>query len=423
MTADRLWIQARLDAGVVPLLDPREYVVDQGGPSWCLDMPPGTTLRGQQGTVLRLADSQASAVRILRVGSGCTVSDLTLDGNAAAQTPNEHRHGAFVLGSDVTISKVTAQNCTGDGIYLYTGAHDAFVDLCLMTKNRRNGVTVSGNVNGVTISRCDLHDNFVQQIDHEPVGTVVTNTLITGCAISSGSGQGYAVTLAGASAVQPSRGLRIVNCDIDGPVQMLYVVDAAVIGSRVTSRGKHPAVHVYRWTEGCLVQGCSLAYHGALDHQSVVFVQGTAGQGSAGMHIVDCDATQSHALGHGVRIEGAVSALVSDVRALMTATTPNAQSTGVRVRATAVDRPMERLEISDCEVTGFSHGAIIAGNGAARLEELWLARNRFQTPAGVTMSAEPGVPDRLVLVDNQYTGGRVTGIPTECDVIIDRDVP
>lgn len=423
MTADRLWLQAQLDLGGVVELDSREYVVDQGGPSWCLDVPPGVTLRGQPGTVLRLADSQAGSVRILRVGAGCTVSDLTLDGNSGAQTPNEHRHGAFVIGADVTLSRVTAMNCTGDGIYLYTGAHHALVDLCLVVGNQRNGITLNGAIDGATVSRCDLHDNRVQQIDHEPVGSVVSNTLITGCTVSSGTGQGYAITLAGWNPANPARGLRIVNCDIDGPVQMLYVVDAALIGSRVTSRGKHPAVHVYRWTDGCQIQGCSLAYQGALDHQSVVFVQGTAGQGSSGLRVVDCDATQSHALGHGVRIEGASSALVSDVRALMTATIPNAQSTGVRVRATAVDRPMERLEISDCKLTGFSHGAIVAGNGAARLDELWLTRNRFQTPAGVTMSAEPGVPERLALAGNQYSGGRVTGIPTGCDVIIDRDAP
>jgi len=50
-----------------------------------------------------------------------SIVDLTLDGNKANQTVNEHRHGIFInTGStDGLLLRTRFQNFTGDGVYHY----------------------------------------------------------------------------------------------------------------------------------------------------------------------------------------------------------------------------------------------------------------------------------------------------------------
>lgn len=173
------------------------YLVSRGPTkAACIDMPPSSMLRGE-GT-LRLAPDAPISTRILHVGGAdTTVEGITLDGNRAAQSVNEYRHGIFVSADRATIRNVTVADTTGDGVCL-SGDNDGTSITGVRTWGcQRNGVTIgSGAITRLRIHDCDLRC-AVQPIDSEPESGGPSHVTITGNVLSSEGGDyGLTVTTA-----------------------------------------------------------------------------------------------------------------------------------------------------------------------------------------------------------------------------------
>jgi hypothetical protein len=146
-TDDSVAIQRALDAGAGgQVFFPMGTYLVTGIPNgfWCLRVPPGTELRGEDRarTTLVEAPNQAASVQLLWIENAPDVSitNLTLDGAKGSQTVNPQRHGMFTKNSPrLSLRHVTSQHFTGDGIYIYNGSNDATLYDVLSTGNAATG--------------------------------------------------------------------------------------------------------------------------------------------------------------------------------------------------------------------------------------------------------------------------------------------
>jgi hypothetical protein len=262
VTDDRAAIQAALDSGASEVVVPvGTYVVGRGAGYWCLSISAGVTLRGEtrDGAVLQQAPGIAGSVRLLQVAAaGVAIRDLTLDGNRARQTADEHRAGVFATGApDLAIRGVTARGFTGDGFYLYLGSNNAVIDDVLATDNDRNGITFGGGTSGGTVTASRFIANAVQQFDSEPGnGNTVDGLTVRGNTIDAmGRSNDYALTISGSSSAARSRGWTVEGNVINGGIFVVSADAIAVRGNVGVNPTTKASATVYRGSDGVTIKG------------------------------------------------------------------------------------------------------------------------------------------------------------------------
>lgn len=380
-TDSRVEIQALLDAtpagGTLTLPD-GEYPVSRAGSMYyALHVPAGVTVRGSGATVIKQASGTAASVRVFQMdGAGATLERLTIDGNYAAQTVDEHRAGVFITAADVTVRDLISRNFTGDGVYVYTGADRAFIDRVTATGNQRNGITIAGGT-GVTIVGGLYTGNLAQQVDSEP-GTpnTVDDVTIANVTIDAGASHDYALTISGSSAAYKSTGWRVTGCVITGGINVVWADDVFVASNTITLPNAK-ALRVYRTSSRITIARNTIYQtNAALRYPSAIFVVGT-GTDSAPADVlitgnsIFCNAPSSL----GIRLEGILSASVVD-NILVGADSAFASASGVYVRTTNISQPIALVTILGNSIIGFGQrGVDIRGNLTATITKLRIIGN------------------------------------------------
>lgn len=380
-TDSRVEIQALLDAtpagGTLTLPD-GEYPVSRAGSMYyALHVPAGVTVRGSGATVIKQASGTAASVRVFQMdGAGATLERLTIDGNYAAQTVDEHRAGVFITAADVTVRDLISRNFTGDGVYVYTGADRAFIDRVTATGNQRNGITIAGGT-GVTVVGGLYTGNLAQQVDSEP-GTpnTVDDVTIANVTIDAGASTDYALTISGSSAAYKSTGWRVTGCVITGGINVVWADDVFVASNTITLPYAK-ALRVYRTSSRITIARNTIYQtNAALRYPSAIFVVGT-GTDSAPADVlitgnsIFCNAPSSL----GIRLEGILSASVVD-NVLVGADSAFASASGVYVRTTNISQPIALVTILGNSIIGFGQrGVDIRGNLTATITKLRIIGN------------------------------------------------
>lgn len=380
-TDSRVEIQALLDAtpagGTLTLPD-GEYPVSRAGSLYySLHVPAGVTVRGSGATIIKQADGTAASVRVFQMdGAGAALERLTIDGNYAAQTPDEHRAGVFITAADVTIRDLVSRNFTGDGIYVYTGADRAFIARVIATGNQRNGITIAGGA-GVTVVGGLYAGNLAQQVDSEP-GTpnTVDDVTIANVTIDAGASTQYALTISGSSATYKSAGWRVTGCVITGGINIVWADDVFIASNMITLPDAK-ALRVYRNSSRITIARNTLYQtNAALSYPSAIFVVGT-GTDSAPSDVVItgnslfCNAPSSL----GIRLEGILSASVVD-NVLVGADSTFSGASGIYVRTTNISQPISLVTILGNSIIGFGQrGVDVRGNLTATITKLRIIGN------------------------------------------------
>lgn len=255
-------------AGIKKLLfQTGTYVSERDGTNFYTQLlRSGVEIGGSKTAVIKMADSQAASVRMFATATGGTttdvvIRDITLDGNKANQTVNEHRHALFLQDvTDVVCERVHFKDFTGDGAYLYNNADIvSFVD-CEFSGHDRNGVTMGNNPTGVRITRGNFYDIAVQHVDAEPTApNFATDVVIDGCYFDRGSGTDYLVTCAGTSTVR-TRDWKITNNWFNGCVQVIWAEGVTITGNTwfvTNTAATKPCIELRRYSEGTSIVGNS----------------------------------------------------------------------------------------------------------------------------------------------------------------------
>lgn len=389
---------------------------------WCLDVPGGVKIRGagQGKTVLRMAGDAGRSVRLLRItGDDVVLEDLTLDGNKAAQTPDRQRHGIFATQTrHLVVRRVTAQNFTGDGFYLYRGARDSVVDDVVAAGNGRNGITLGATVDGTTLTRSRFAGNAAQQVDSEPGGTaVVSNTTVTGCTIDVGPSNDFALTISGTPKAKGT-GWRVVGNTIHGGINVVWAEHVVIENNTGVNPTTKPSVTVYRSSSDVVIRHNRFKLtQSRVRSLAGVLVQGT-GPGSAPERVVVAsnDIELTYEQSFGVRAEGAIDVTIAD-NVLRGAGRAAPMYAGIALRATIPGEDFQRAVVRGNTVRNFGdRGVSIAGNGPARLRSLEIRDNTFDNDGGApAMTTAISLDDKSGAVDEAVVSGNrcLRGVTSE----------
>lgn len=388
VTDDRAAIQATLTAaapGVIVYVPNGVYLVGKGGGAWCLTVQAGVTLRGESrdGAVLLQAPGIAGSVRLLEVDSpSVTITTLTLDGDRALQTADEHRAGAFVTAADVTVRDVTARAFSGDGLYFYGGSDRFVVDNVLSIGHGRNGMTVGGVSAGGRVINSQFFDSHAQQFDSEPGAVAVISDLtISGSTFDGrGSSTDYAVTVSGGASTARAHDWLIRDNVINGGLHTVWA-DRIVIRHNIgTNQTGRPHVSLYRTGFDNVIEDNDLTTTGTGDMVNLT----ATGEGGPMRSMVRRNRLHGGIMG--VHAEGGVSVEVTD----NDIAGPGVLSggSGVYLRATDPTRPFAYAVVRRNRVSNFGRiGMAIDGNGAAQLAYLDVTDNVFFDSSGTMLGA------------------------------------
>lgn len=422
---DRAAIQAAIDTGAGEIVFPAGvYIIGRGNGYFGLSIPAGVTLRGESrdGTVLQQAAGVGGSVRLLQVAApNITIRDLTLDGDKAEQTVDEHRSGVFATGAPgLTIRGVTARNFTGDGFFLYQGSNNATIDDVLATDNDRNGITFGGGTTGGTVTASKFLGNRAQQLDSEPGnGATVDGIVLRGNTFDgAGKSADYAVTVSGSSPAARSRGWTIENNTIHGGIFVVWADAITIRDNTGTNPTTKPSATVYRTADGVAIEGNRFTMtQASAAGVGVVAVVGT-GTGSAPAH-VRIARNQLTATGYarsiGVRVEGASSVEITDndIRGPGLAA---AEYAGIFLRATIASEDFRSAIVRRNAISNWgAYGVLVAGNGSARMLSLDIVDNVFDDSAGTMTGAMSlddgtGAAKAIAISGNVVTGGVATSV-------------
>jgi hypothetical protein len=386
VTDDRAAIQAALDAGagVTVHVPAGRYLVGKGAGFWCLTIRAGTTLLGDPGAVFVQAGGTAASVRLLEVDTaGVVIDGLVLDGNRAAQVPDEHRAGIFADGAGVlTIRNVTAQNFAGDGLYLHTGSNGVTLDHVTAIGNSRNGLTLGGGTTGTVITHGRFVDNGAQQLDSEPgTGATVDGVTITDSTLDGGGVSGdFVLTVSGSGEAVRSRGWTVERNIINGPINVVWATDVVIRGNRggINATGK-PCVTVYRSCDRVRVADNDLVSTGAAP--SVVEVVGT-GIGQAPDHVViERNVITTAAVAFGIHVITArdVQVVDNEIRGAGKSADYNA---GVYARATVLGEDIRALVVRGNRIADFGAYAVSASSSPGAIRLVDVTANVFDDVSG-----------------------------------------
>jgi polygalacturonase len=433
-TDDRAAIQSAIDsvAGSGDVLVPAgTYLISTTpGTYWGLSIPSGVHFHGAGVTLTvlhQIAGAGDSARMIKASGENIAIDDLTLDGNLQKQSVNEQRHGIFVTEAQhVSVQRIIARGFSGDGIYLHVGVRDVRINDVTSTGNDRNGITLSGNVDGVIIEHSRFIGNRAQQVDSEPGGSDhIDNVTIANCVIDvAGLSNDYALTVSGAG-TSISVGWNVINNTINGGIFVVWAKNVLVLGNHGDNPTTKASFTVYRTSSDVVVLQNQFVQSRKTDKTpSGIAVLGTSTSGPEKVFIIANDVRVSGEQTVGIRLEGAVSVDVVG-NTIVGAQSPNV--VGVALRATSLVQDFRRANISGNTIRNFAaRGVNVGGNGAAKLLSLTIANNRFDNDGHeISLDDGSGAAQKIDCTGNQTMNGQavpVTNIPPRA-VMMDNKVP
>jgi hypothetical protein len=424
VTDDRVAIQAALNSGAAEVVFPRgTYLVTKGAGAWCLNVPAGVRVRGddRDGSVLIQAPNVAASVRLLQVAAAnVTIHDLTLDGNRAQQTVDEHRAGVFATGAaNLTLRNVVAKNFTGDGFYIYLGSNNPTVDHVTATGNARNGITFGGATTGGTVTASSFIGNGAQQFDSEPgSGATVNGLTITGNTMDGlGASTDFVLTVSGSTGAARSQNWVVDGNTLNGATNIVWADNITVRNNVGTNPTLKPALTVYRTTSNITVQGNAWTLTQNTSSALVgIAVIGT-GTGSAPTNVViDANhvAITGHAPAFGVKVAGASSVQITD-NDLIGPGTAAAGYAGIYLRPTDTTDDFKSAVVQRNTIRNWGAlGVSIVGNLTARLVDVDISNNQFDDTAGamtraISLDDGTGAAKQIAVVGNSI-GSSMLGL-------------
>lgn len=388
---DRADIQAQIDlaaslGGGDVYLDSRVYVLSQTpGAYYSLVLPGNVNLigAGRDKTLLSQAPGAGPSQRLVYAYGKTTISDLSLFGNRAYQTVDEHRAGLFVKdATQVTISRVDSYGFTGDGFVAYSGDNVTYDDVSAFD-NGRNGLSLTPGgppLSGVAILNSHFYGNTAQQIDSEPgPSALVSRVVVRGCVIDGTGNNDYALTVGGASTAGASSTWQISDNQITNGVIIVWANSVRFYNNNVVNATTKPAVTVYRSSHLVSVNGNYLYQtQTAAPNVGVIYVAGT-GSGSMPSGITISENTVvTNPTNFGVRAEGVLDVLVLGNYIY-------GASYGAYFRTTNAAYPLKFVLFQGNFVSGFTvAGLYLAGNTNSVLTAATVANNLFDG-LGVSM--------------------------------------
>jgi hypothetical protein len=400
-----------------------QYSIPQGNQPWCLKVPARVSLvgAGRGATALYQVTSINTSVRLLHIeGNDVRIADLTLDGNKAHQSVNEHRHGIFANSANrLVVERVTSQNFTGDGFYLYQNANNSTFRDVIATGNNRNGLTMGSQVDGIVIAGSRFSGNAAQQVDSEAPGYTVNDVSITGCILdSAGSTGSYVLTISGSGTATRSRNWTVAGNVIHGGINVVWADDVTITGNTGTNPTTSRCVRVYRHCRNVTISGNNfrMTQTSTADVSTVEIVGTGTDQMPERVTVANNTFQVDNPTSWGIRAQGAVSVTLigNTLRGSGQAGTDYA---GIYLRTTNTAVPFRSAIVRANTISNFgAYGVRVNGNSTAQLLVVDISANVFDDDS-TTATMTKGIhfdPLGVTAVQQQQIAGNtiIGGVTT-----------
>jgi hypothetical protein len=392
---DRTAIQAAIDAanaaggGTVYLPNGTYRVTGAPGHPLgaCLALKSNATLIGEsrEGVVVKLADAQAAFTRVLVADavSDIVISTLTIDGNQAAQTPEEHMGGIFlrtVVRSRV--DRIAAHSCCGDGITFHQDNSDVVVREAYCHDNLRGGIAMTGTGSKrVTFDKVILTGNGNEQLDIElsSAGVLEDIHLLDSYLVDA---DGAAVTFSGFNDANPSNGFVMDGCYVEGQVYMPWAKGVRISRSRIVAPGI--CVTAIR-TGDVVVDDCDIKSTATAPGSfgAMQFEGSTGGRPDVTINNCRIETTTNFPA---IRAISPKSIVVRGGRIWNNATATT--SPAIRVGETLASGIIDRVHVEGVHIVDFVEAVFTSGtSGTQQIKSLVIANNTIERSAIATMFA------------------------------------
>lgn len=363
------------------------YLVSQDGSNgWCLELPDNIYILGesQNAVIIKLADGQAAFVRPFYVSgkTNVVISGLTIDGNKANQSVEEHRAGIFIdETNDVLIFRVISKNNTGDGIHLHgsggSNCFDLVISQCTFSTNDRDGITLTGGgISNLRVMNCIAIDNAADGFHIE--GQIPCNDItLRECEFSSADlVNNLGVTFTGVDINNRSTRLTMVDCHVVGIIFIYYCTDVNIIGNYISSP-KHSAVTVYTGNQNINILDNYLTNEAGNTSDSVVMIDGVTPEFPDDVTVANNHIFSSGV--DGVVVKGANNA---QIEGNYIQGTENEAYNGVEVRAASAPG-IGQVIITGNRIVDFARGVVAWGDNP--IKAMIINSNMFEKIDNVNM--------------------------------------
>jgi hypothetical protein len=371
-TDDREALQKAINECEVVHVPAGRYLVSAKGSAFFdLNLPAGHSIVGAGIDTTTLLQAVAGpSVRLLQAsGAGVTISDLTLDGQKAIQTVEEHRAGVFATEApDLVLRNLKSQNSTGDGFFIFKGSNDATVENVIAVDNNRDGLVFGGGTTGGLVTGSTFERNKSEQLDSEPKvqgtvdGVTVTNSIFNG-------GKDFAITLSGSEEAQ-STGWTLEDNEINGSVFAVWLNDSVIANNHGTNSSPEPCYKVYRRANDVTVaDNKCVQTQTSLGSLAGILVQGTGALSMPKDITVESNEIEvtGNPASFGVRAEGVSSVRIIGNKLIG----PGAASlggAGIYLRSTVFGAPLKSAVIDGNEVFNWGNTAFHIAGDSTQME-------------------------------------------------------
>lgn len=430
-TDDRVAIQNGINAAAslqqTLFFPPGTYVVSRAGlGTGCLNLLSGVRILGENPACTTIIQQAGIAGSVSLFNSlntvNCTIENITIDGNAANQSVDEHRHGVMMTGTTgMTLLRLYAQNFTGDGWYFYTNANNSRVHLCSSINNKRNGMTLGGGgQTGCVITDSIFTGSAAQQIDSEAAG-VTQDITISGCLLDGlTASDDYVLTISGGSGSQLANNWSVMGNEMNGSCFCVWAQNITIANNYGLNASPEPSVFCYRvGNNNKIVGNAFTATQSSSPATGVIQAVGTStsGEQQDGLLIANNTVVQTYFNGNGIVVQAVEDVTIANnvLRGAGVATVGDA---GIYIRAT-ITTAWRNCTVIGNDVKNFGQlGLSVNGNGTDAIDNLTVCNNTFDDDAGsmtIGMSLDHDSSHAAVNVtccNNTCTGGVVTPIAT-----------
>lgn len=239
-----------------------------GTTSWSVDVPgDNVTIESDKGVWLQhpvgMPDATVAMIRI-NERTNITIRDIGIDGNWGNSVNgtdsnvglnhttqvDPSNYGIWVRGStNVTIEDVVMRQIYGDGVWIGGGAttgiatKDLKISRCRVDLSARSGLAFVGYAQRVSVRDCEMLNIFASAVDFEPQADFRTlrDIVFENCHFGRWwtlTRVPLPVTIVGSVQVAPhdssaARGVRMTDCQIDGPVLIASAYDCVIERCRI----------------------------------------------------------------------------------------------------------------------------------------------------------------------------------------------
>ena len=397
------------------------YGIAKNGASWCLNLPGNVSMLGQsvEGAVLFMLAGQAASVRPVQCGGAdYYISNITVDGNSANQTVDEHRAGIFLNGpSRVVISQVEIRFNTGDGIDVFADSTDIDMDDCYIHNNGRDGVAIDGPGSTRIYLENSRLTNNASGFHIEPTGSVsnMSEIVIASTYMDATSGN-EGCELLGAADNSRLSNVVVRDCTIvNGFLAELangILVSGCTITSSDTAATPVPAVKIASSGTNITVDDCNITLTASAASTRAVWLAGQTSTVLSNISIINSTINvQNNA--DGIDIQTLVNAEISG-NTILGNSTMTSGNYGINIfnkAATAIDW----VVANDNYIADFPIGIVVqASAGTEHVKALVANMNLFEavTPGVMTACMSLDLDNRHVLQQATCIGNDQIGVGT-----------